>query len=367
MLIDHYKNAGVNFLSTDIYVQDPRDETAEGFITEYYQQREKGDAVFRFAFSRDIQPFSKASHTMSAFLLGMHFKELVEERVCNLLSENTWRIKNDFEYPWFLCCLYHDVYSQYEKDHKNEARASFAETKLHMEIDHDIYTEEMDILENRGLPLSYAERTVKEYYQQRFRNGKKKYGNGTADHGILSGYYCYDRLVKNYLRHRKAYGKGHDHFEEPNKNGQRLAWDKDQIWVFGLAADAIIAHNIWHTPEYSNILQLCPGGPRERKLSIEETPLAYFLSLIDTIEPIKWFASVQKDGEKHSEWDVLRHIDMKMQNGIISITQDYDVFNFEKWFIGKDMENIQTWLKNTTARLSPNKKKITIELPTADE
>ncbi len=52
MLIDHYKNAGVNFLSTDIYVQDPRDETAEGFITEYYQQRERRCGVSLCVFKR---------------------------------------------------------------------------------------------------------------------------------------------------------------------------------------------------------------------------------------------------------------------------------------------------------------------------
>lgn len=362
MLIDRYRHAGVNFLSTDPYLKDPCDENAAKYISEYYRNRRKESAVFNYSFSNKMQPFCKASHTLSAFLLGLCLKELVEDQVCNLLYVNAPNIKNDFEYPWFLSCLYHDAYSNYERHHEDEATASFSETKLNLEIDHDIYAEQNGILGNNKLPLSYQEETITEYYQQRFRNDEEKYGKGTADHGILSGYYCYDRLVKNYLRHRRIKGNGQSHFTTQNENGKELKWDEQQIWVFGLAADAIIAHNIWHTNRFSSIPQVCPNGTYERKLSIERTPLAYFLSLIDTIEPIKWFAAKQKNGEIHSEWDILKHIDIEMRDNKIFITQDHNIFGFEEWFNGKEMENMNSWLHGINI-LEHNDRKIIIKLP----
>lgn len=355
MLIDQYWITISDYYYPIEFCENPCNKRAASFIWKYLDARSK-ETVYNFRFSNGKALYSKSAHTVSAFLLGMYLSELVDKQVVQLMKNNTTEIIQKFDYPWFLCCLFHDAFSKYEKEHKKGAEPSFELMKKRLKIIHDIYTKEEDILPNWDWPITYKQETVKEYYNQRFENGLKDEGIGIVDHGILSGYYFFDRLVRNYLRNKKLNGNK-DHFDTHN-NGFTLIWDKDQIWVFGLAADAIIAHNIWHVNKYSNIPQLCPGGDHERKLSIKETPLAYFLSLIDTIEPVKYFSN------KYSITKILSNISIELKDKKeIVIKQQGKVFDFETWYYKKDMDKLESWLEGTKAELSPDKRRITITLP----
>lgn len=345
-LLDLYGKTWNGFLSPREYIECPCNATAESYIKHYYTYRCK-ENVFDFDLSERSALYSKSSHTLSAFLMGMCFRSLVEDKVKERINERRSRANRyNFEYPWFLCCLYHDTYSQFEREYGIYELNSFESMRRTLGIEHEIHVPEKDVYKNWDWPLTYKRRTVEEYYRQR-------YNKGVVDHGIVSGVYCFDRLVKNYLDKRK--GQNRDRFWT-NGTYCSLRWDRKQIRVFAIAADAIIAHNIWHGEKWG-IPELCPGDERERKLSITETPLAYYLSLIDTIEPVKWFTN----NGHFSDLEILRNISIQLTDNIIRIIQTKDFFDFSLWF-EKKMKDIPDWMEDTKAEVVSNKE-IIIYLP----
>ena len=140
--------------------------------------------------------------------------------------------------------------------------------------------------------------------------------------------------------------------------------------MFALAADAIIAHNIWHLPNIDiPEVRRDDYNPEEKKLSIKETPLAYFLSLIDTIEPIKYFTSDafrDKYGIKYTDGDILSGFNMSLINNEIVIIGNIDSQQFKDWYDDK-IKDIGNWLEGTEKDDQELENKIIrIKLPSKD-
>ena len=333
------------------FIDNPNDSTAREFIESYFDSRSKG-MLFNIDFTNRDSLFSKSIHTLSAFLLGMFLRDISEQRIINLIQENTSKSDlHKFEYPWFLSCLYHDAFSQYEEKHNtSDFPAKLSDAINQLEIKHTIYqTDFPEGLAINPFQTTYQQKTIEAYYNYRYKKM-------TIDHGILSGIIGFDRLVKNFLE-KWTENENREEFLT-SEGSHTLLWHKDQLWVFGLTADAIIAHNIWHLGPEENLpkeITLDRNNREEKKLSLYESPLAFYLSLIDTIEPIKFFNGVipKKLMENITiEWD--------KENRKITIGQtDLQIFDFEKWYKAK-MRNMDDWLFGVSSDYSDGKIEITL-------
>lgn len=341
MLYEQYK-ASVAPVSPEYngakrFLDKPRKETAKSFIRDSFVARAK-ERLFLPSFAGDNDYFSKATHTASAFLLGMSLSEIVESRVKRLIERNAPLHINNFNYPWLLCCMYHDAFSEYESNHTDAGYPSLEEFIKKSEIEHTIYNHNYPegITDNR-FRQTYKEDTIRRYFD-------KRECDHLHDHGIIAGYLGYDRLVKNFIDYWKAQNCPEGVFKLP-KDPQRkvqLIGEMSQLWVFAMVADAIIAHNIWHTSD-SRMAELKDGGPGEKKLSAMKTPLAYFLGVIDTIEPVKYFYN-----EKPKE--IFDNISITLNGGELLIEQsEACIFDFKMWFDAK-MAEMPKWLKDTEAK-----------------
>jgi hypothetical protein len=354
MLIDKYKSicGAYSFRNKLVFTDNPSDETAADFIKNYFDSHSKG-TLFNLFFTDKESVFSKSIHTVSAFLLGMSFKGLCEANIKNQIRANAPLNTIRFEYPWLLSCLYHDVLSKHEREYGLnycDSVLRFTETQ---DITHTIYEMKLPnrINISKYFPIYNAE-TILKYYEYRI-------SNKSADHGILAGFFAFDRLTKNFIKNWEQNGQKNTF--TTNIDGHTLVWDKNQIWIFALVSDAITVHNIWHTNDMTNVseeLIPAPHNKNEVKLSLNKTPLAYYLSLIDTIEPYKYF-----NGKCYaSPEEVFNNISIDLRGEKILITKSQSSeYDFYMWYDNK-MKNIGDWLKDTFADCI-NESEIIIHLP----
>ena len=354
MLMDIFIEVSNNMLirNSMSFVNNPCEATANEFIKNYFDSHSK-DLLFNISFTEKDTMFSKSIHTMSMFLLGVKFKKLVDQRIENSIFENAPIDDIRFDYPWLLSCLYHDVFSDYEEKHKSGYPHTLPEFISKVKINHTTYNTNLptEIIISEYTPI-YKKETVENYYKYRINKDK-------IEHGIISGYYAFDRLTKNFIDNWKQKGM-QDPFQT-NLDGHTLNWNKNQIWIFALVADAIIVHNIWHTKEMNMVSkELVPdlSNKNEVKLSIAKTPLAYFLSLIDTVEPYKFFHKMNS-AEPHDVFDELS-IDL-YSNKILIKKSDSFKYDFNIWY-KKKMRDMGDWLEGTYATIA-DESTIEINLP----
>lgn len=288
------------------FLKNPNQHNASEYILTYFKSRGKEKLFNEAIMAADNgNMVSRSVHMVSAFLLGFWLQEKLQDLFPNSMGNGNWK----FEYLWFLCCLYHDTYSNIEV--KTQSSVSTNSYIVQAETGNGksctIYSK--NIL---GVCLpepTYQEKDIIQYFKYR------KHESNKYDHGIVGGYKAFQKLVDNYMDVREK-NEGQDSFITPLNGafcGHTLVWDKQQIEAFAYAADAIIAHNIWHVSEAQTVKKykkyglssFIVGNSSEEKLSIVKSPLAYLLSLVDTIEPIKWFV---KNESGIRETDVFNNI-----------------------------------------------------------
>ena len=337
------------------FVKNPHnDENKRGRMSTPLYHRSKGDLydikIVETDQDLDINTNIRSAHAVSVYLLGYALKSIIDQDIDRFLNLYSINLEGEerFRYPWLLCSLYHDVFSDIENTEKGLRiiHTDFEGILLDLNIEYDIY----DRIYSPGdkevsLPHTYEKDTIAKYFAQKVMNS---YG---PDHGILSGYFLYDRLSKNFSKHKDK------HRDETEWCESHLHWADYQARVFRFVADAIIAHNIWHDP-HSNIDQLRANekNDKHKLLSKELNPLAFYLSLIDTIEPYKYFEQYSKENLKH----VFTDININYQNNIITISQsEKSYFDFKCWHC-KKMSNMNMWLENVNAFYNQNTDKIYI-------
>jgi len=343
---DFYKSS-IYYLSSGIAnpILELTSANCYSFIEKYFSTGRK-KAAFDVNFKADYRAEGKHIHTVMLYMLGYHLREIVEN-VNNYLrnfveanivdsNESSWY---DFRYTWFLTCLYHDIASV--------AEMNFAISVNNKDMDLEYYLKENNVLYNVykhkslkfNAPLfTYSEDLVRNYFFYRTDHCKK------IDHGIIGGYILFDRLIKNYnkawINLKRKNLRDNDKFSYNNFEYANLSWRKEHQDHFALIADSIIAHNIWHSdnwPLYINYeieeLVVKPGN----KISISDRPLLFFLSLLDTIEPTKFFEDIDPI-------IVLKSIEMQYNeiSQKLCIEVLNPIFNYMQWF--DKIKTLKDWL-----------------------
>lgn len=318
--------------------------TSFKFIKDYFAAGGKEEA-FSLGFEKELKESEKNQHTVALYFLGLHLSKLVEGTLSNFLENNlkdtSWC---NFKHTWFLTCLYHDTANVIETSaYKKEMLGFFLGAN---NIYHNIY---------RHTPKSpdaqlftFPEELVKNYFNYRIEHCI------CVDHGILGGYLLFDRLKKNYnaayrnLKIQNPLANKYEEFEF-----EYLTWRIEHLDLFAIIADSIIAHNIWFSHDDK---LYCHYGldpliiSKKNKISLYDRPLLFFLSLLDTIEPVKCLTRKKL----LTPVQALESVDIQIENDskiVITRCLTDELYNngpdslndlYKEWF--DDIKKAEDWL-----------------------
>lgn len=343
------------------------DENAEEFIKKFFRDYEKCECFD----SQNAEGLKKTFHSVSVFLLGLHILEKASVLSYSFLGmkdycddiENynfkprclkTFCKKDGNIYIWTWTSLYHDIMTKYEQTFKPfcfcncpsqiSPKDFIYAAGLHQcPVTRTIFDYDCDILREvwskEKFNPTYNVDEVERYFTMRLHNG-------CLDHGIMSGYVFYDRLVSSFIREMEKAGNQNGEFT----SDKGLTYRKSHLRLFRYIADAIIAHNIWRYDresalEYSHYgIETEKFAENKNLLNVKNNALVFLLCLADTMEPTKFFCQFNPNY-------VLEHIiiDIKdKQNGEITIKvkNNMEMLNIEeknKWFNQK-IKSMEKWL-----------------------
>ena len=361
-------------------LHDLSEEKAKEYIKHYFDNRGKCKAfefdykAFEFDYlDNESKILNKAIHTFSTFLLGFTLKDIVHDTLKQYISEKnpTWK-DWDFEYTWFLTSLYHDCLAGYEKMiPENSKKFSLKQflKKIDSTYEYSIYDKKLNnnIFSETDLPTvepTFSEEIIKKYFNYRIKE------MNSIDHGIIGGFIQFDKLIKNFKEQYDS-ASYNDEIEDgvfySTHNDKTLVWRIQHLWHFAFVADAILAHNIWFVDlgdeklvenyrKYGlSSLIVCKSEDRiDNRITLEKSPLLFFLAIIDTIEPTKYFNTLNPKF-------VLQKISIIyiQEEKTIEITADKKIFNIELWY-RKKIKDLKTWINIKDTVLDNNKIKIVL-------
>ena len=316
------------------------------------------DKIFNIGFQRSFKEKGKHVHTLILYLLGCCLQSWLVKPLQNQLLTYipTADELYDFNYVWYLTCLYHDTASVIENSEWHKGVSS--DINFHLgkhNIMNNVYEHSW---EKKSLkPYTYSENVIKNYFRYRV-----EYCH-SIDHGILAGYLLYDRLISNYNETWKKYRRNSTFDDYNNFYYNGLCWRIEHQSLFAIVADAIIAHNIWHSDDkvlfQSYGLDSLVKSNKfsfEKNMSFEKNTLAFILGLLDTIEPTKFF-------DKESPMKVLKSINLECDNVYrirrikISLLDKLAAQN--DWL--EKLESMENWLNVKVDTVDLNTRLITIK------
>lgn len=270
----------------------------------------------------------RLKHILSVFFLGLGIYSR-EETIHKLLDK---KIKDyevlfsckpecnfNFIYFWFLVCLFHDLGYLLEEGIKKDGKVEM------IKPDPDVESYQMD--ESVEVPDCY--KTIIDNYYDRKKNRivPEKYRG--VDHGIYGGKYMYKTLKSI---------RDVEYYCNPDKSEKEM-WGPELDNVFRLTSWVIMCHNIffaYKTEDYEIYKQekLCSLIIHDHNYPIkyDNNPLFFFFVLIDTIEPIKRFNSLEP----------LKNIFISIENDIISIENELSDDNKKEYNLPN--LNLNAWL-----------------------
>lgn len=317
----------------------PTMSNARDFISRYFEAGNK-EKVFFLDFKDKYLKKGKHLHTVSLYLLGCQLAKLIDELVKNhfeslIGKEDEWY---DFKYTWFLTALYHDVGCVIENDSLMIGSCErFKSLEHHLGkhgVKYNVY-QYMDSVywsqiigynnaqnNTKRCYFTFPELLIKNYFYYRADN------MNAIDHGILTGYIMFDKLIENYEEAwlNASRIENEKNFRKFTYSG--LSWRVEHQAHFACIANSIMAHNIWFGKEADEQKYKIYGldaiiSSEDIKLKIEHWPLAYFLDILDTIEPVKRFTRI----DPITVW---KSIDIKLEKDSIVISNIGDVLKQEK-------------------------------------
>lgn len=269
-----------------------------------FDDRGKNEAFEFDYFDSESKILNKAIHTFLTFLLGFSLKDIVYNVLDSYICEKnpTWH-DWDFEYTWFLTSLYHDCLSGHEnRISEIDVNYSLDNFLKHTESAYKCSIYDKSFYTKYDLPVfepTHSKQLIDNYFKYHIKEMK------VIDHGILGGYLQFDKLVKNFkeqydnaicsasVKNEVFYTQDDEHL---------LVWRIQHLWHFVFVADAIIAHNIWYIDSNDGkqveiynkygldfLIVNNEEFGKSKRISLEKSPLLFFLAIIDTIEPIKYF------------------------------------------------------------------------------
>jgi tellurite resistance-related uncharacterized protein len=204
-------------------------------------------------------------------------------------------LKPDFRYLWFLTCLFHDYGYIIES---NTEKYPIESTKLETLCEKLKISNKNFLLSKwkpKFIPLIYERDTVLCYFEY----CRQKKSEPFINHGYVSSILLYDRLIKNFEQKRKRFKKSEKINGTPKyfvyKN---LEWSVSDKVFYREAAEAVLAHNIWHCTEkedeekykefnLDNLIDI--GDIKKKRISHINFPLLFLLHLADNLDPVKAF------------------------------------------------------------------------------
>ncbi|PKM65815.1 MAG: hypothetical protein CVU95_13500 [Firmicutes bacterium HGW-Firmicutes-2] len=181
-----------------------------------------------------------------------------------------------FSYFWFLTCFYHDYGYRFEEGNKLVGLE-----RILLLLDGRINT---NILRGRYrtlIPKAISDNLHK-YFKMRYEKDQ------VIDHGIAAGLLFWENRMTDFQKRSKR-NQNKEVFIEKDR-----LWSKEILYKIHLpVAWTISAHNVWfitenneRVDEYSHFgLQgLITDRP---KIILNNHPLLYLLSVVDTIDPVK--------------------------------------------------------------------------------
>lgn len=290
-------------------------------------------------------------HIISIFFLGLilHSKILEIEKSINLfIKKKSEEVKTKkysdinltFCYNWFLICFFHDVgYSRMVKINGN------SKIKIFGEIENDnIKNKVINILKDNPCNDSIPKEINKSWWH--YLDFKESHINPDIqediDHGILAGAYFYFMLKNIYQKKIKQFDKKEEVVDDAN-----LFWSKKMLErVHKPIAWIIVAHNIWFKNQnYENVDEYKKPGLinliiNKPIIKLDKYPLYFLLSLVDTIDPIKF---VTKKKDKMIISDILKKINFHIDKDILNIEFENNLKSLSKSFFMSN-KNINYWI-----------------------
>lgn len=278
LLKEHYRKLSLwsgNEPNIDIFKKiDPT--ACERFIRQFFRlyEKEQGNQLLSLLDSVDKD---RQRHIVYTFLLGVAiYKEsdFVRKRIdkeLNLYKDALANQENEFEFVWFLICLFHDL--AYPVEMKDEKAKNY-ETRDYQEL-----SKKMGDFCLPGLvavPAIYYG-MIDKYYDYK----RQIYKDKSCDHGIIAGAYLYRDMCIN--RDVKRSMTQSNRFWKPELNR-----------VYKFAASIVTCHNIWLQPKQEDVPKYIHCGmqslmmPRgSRPIRFCDYPTFFLFCLVDSMEMVK--------------------------------------------------------------------------------
>lgn len=268
-------------------------DTCRSFIKQHFDRGSKQEALC-IPWDAEYSVCGKHVHTVSLYLLGLTFEQAYNDVLKNTLEKlipsiNEWY---DYKYSWFLTCLFHDEASSIEhsqiRPHPSDYEKHLPYHLGDLDIQHTPFSH---IPLKQGITLArFSERLIENYFWYRAENE-------SFEHGIIGGYFLFDRLIKNFSRETAGYDWKQS--TDYSKNG--LHWRLAHLDHFAYICDAITCHNMWTVEgkEKDDVLIYKSYGlsplivnSAKDKIIFKQYPLQFVLCLLDSIEPVKRFEDI---------------------------------------------------------------------------
>lgn len=257
----------------------------ESFIKSYLENGQKLSERTSFQID-ELSSSNRIKHTLSIYLLGILFYDkclTIRRSVEKQLTQSERWITHEgemtpFTYYWFLICFFHDL--GYCLETKKIADALddliiYQEGKLSAILPTNYRS-------NLGIP-SIIRDNIHKYFKYRYME------RNCIDHGIIGAKLFFDERFDHYELKKKKYGMR-------NFIENKRYWSNTILQNIHLpVAWTIAAHNVWfdngNTEYTSKYRDYGLDGLIIKKpiISITKHPLLSLLSIVDSIDPIKFF------------------------------------------------------------------------------
>lgn len=314
---------------------DDKDQCAS-LIKEYFTAARKY-GVFAIDFNKIFLSNGKHSHTVALYLLGYCLRGIVDDPLKNFMKSNTQGYDYDFRHVWFLSSLYHDTASAIESIANLHKPLNFYLGANNVKF--NVYDHIPEVPSARL--FTYARGLVENYFDYRSDFFSR------VDHGILGGFLLFDKLRKNYDDNWSDLQKQNapTHYNYEDFCWENLHWKRCHLDLFAIVADSVIGHNMWVNKDerlYKHFGLDPLIYPGNHRISCNERPLLFFLSLLDTIEPVKCLE--RKDHDCLHPSIALKSVDIRLNgNNEITIRILSDIQNLESWF--NKIKEMEDWLE----------------------
>ena len=286
-------------------------------------------------------PKKREYHTVSAFLLGILFKDklkLSTRRLPNPCKDH----KKSFMYFWSMICLSHDLTFWLESNAEYIKKCGTVED----------FSKEFNI-KYHLVDVSQYGQLFKDYYRY---NTEKRH---LIDHGITCGIILYDQLIKQYVNN---VNKSNVITGDPWKYTKKF---KEYALTI---SETIAIHNLWvadskneDTYREYNLHQLISSEPFFKKVNYsEQDSMLFLLGLVDTLEPIK---CCTRNKDEYDVYDILKNIKIDCNDRKKSITIFSETYLNDE--ITNGWKDLNQWL-SANLDIGDHKVKISFEYESED-